>query len=68
MLYDIIMVTQEEILDLIGSNEGIVQSTLTILLNGEQGNINHAIMQLNKKRMIKREVYGVSWKLYLNKE
>lgn len=60
------MVTQEEILNLIGSNEGIVQSTLTIFLNGEPGNINHAIMQLNKKKMIRREVYGVSWKLYTN--
>lgn len=59
------MVTQEEILNLIGSNEGIVQSTLTVLLNGEPGNINHAIMRLSKKKMIRREVYGVSWKLFL---
>ncbi len=42
------MVTQEEILNLIGSNEGIVQSTLTIFLNGEPGNINHAIMRLSQ--------------------
>jgi hypothetical protein len=62
------MVTQDDILELIGNNEGIIQSTLPEVLKGERGNINHAIMQLNKKKMIRREVYGVSWKLYLKKK
>lgn len=62
------MVTQKEILDLIRDNEGIVQSTLSERLNGSASNIGHTIMAPKKKKMIRREVYGASWKLYLAKD
>lgn len=53
------MVTQDEILNLIGSNEGIIQSKLPDMLNGEPGNINHAIMRLNKKRKLGERFMGL---------